>query len=85
MSKKEMGISKRYSREIQDIANKLRELENGRIYELTGAQMDGYLATNIIQLRKMITELLTKIDRQEVSTNEELAEALSIFRDKNGK
>jgi uncharacterized protein YfkK (UPF0435 family) len=71
-----LGITKKYSREILDIGNKLRALENGRIYELTGATMDGYLATNIQQLRKDITELISKIDNQEPSTNDELAEAL---------
>ncbi|MFD1130563.1 hypothetical protein ACFQ3J_20675 [Paenibacillus provencensis] len=71
-----LGIAKKYSREIQDIGNKLTDLENGRIYEKTGAQMDGYLTTNIQQLRKMLTELISKIDNQDPSRNEELAEAL---------
>lgn len=71
-----LGITKKYSREIQNIGNKLRDLENGRIYEKTGAQMDGYLTTNIQQLRKMLTELISKIDNQDPSMNEELAEAL---------
>jgi hypothetical protein len=75
MSEK-LGITRKYSREIQDIGNKLRDLENNRIYELSGAQMDGYLATNVQQLRKMLTALLSKIDNQEPSTNDELAEAL---------
>jgi hypothetical protein len=70
MSENSLGIARRYSHEIQDIANKLRDLENGRIYELTNAQMDGYLATNINQLRKMIRELLSKIDNQEESVND---------------
>jgi hypothetical protein len=73
MSENNLGIAKRYSMEIQDIANKLRDLENGRIYELTNAQMDGYLATNIIQLRKMIRELLHKIDNQKDSVSDEFA------------
>lgn len=49
---KPTGIKKRYSHEIQDIDNKLRQLESERIYEKSGARMDGYLATNIIELRK---------------------------------
>ncbi|MGW8444241.1 hypothetical protein ACWGXJ_25350 [Paenibacillus sp. S33] len=73
---KPLGITEKYSREIQEIGNKLRDLENGRIYEKTGAQMDGYLTTNIQQLRKMFTELISKIDNQDPSMNEKLAEAL---------
>lgn len=71
-----LRITEKYSREIQEIGNKLRDLENGRIYEKTGAQMDGYLTTNIQQLRKMFTELISKIDNQDPSMNEKLAEAL---------
>lgn len=70
-----MEIKKRYSHEIQDIDNKLRELEQGRIYEKSGARMDGYLATNIIELRKMIADLLWKIENNEPSTNDKIAEA----------
>ncbi|WP_339176907.1 hypothetical protein [Paenibacillus sp. FSL R5-0701] len=71
-----LGITEKYSREIQEIGNKLRDLENGRIYEKTGAQMDGYLTTNIQQLRKMFTELISKIDNQDPSMNEKLAVVL---------
>lgn len=71
-----LGITRQYSHEIQEISNKLRDLENGRIYELSGAQMDGYLATNAQSLRKMLNELINKIDKQEPSINDELGEAL---------
>lgn len=54
-------ISEEYSHELNDIGNKLDQLERGRIYELSGAQMDGYLSTNVSQLRKMINDLLNKI------------------------
>lgn len=77
MNKEKLGITKKYSREIQDILNKLSDLENGRIYELTKAQMDGYLATNIVQLRKMFKELISKIDNQEPSINDELGALFS--------
>ncbi|MGE7648006.1 hypothetical protein ACQKM1_09400 [Peribacillus frigoritolerans] len=73
MSEK-LGITKKYSREIQEIGNKLRDLENNRIYELSGAQMDGYLATNALQLKKMLNELLNKIDNQSPSINDDLAD-----------
>ncbi|MBQ6995621.1 MAG: hypothetical protein IJN64_14210 [Lachnospiraceae bacterium] len=60
MSEQKLGyeISKRYSHELTNIYNKLEQLEKGRIYELSEVSMDGYLATNIGQLRKMIDELL---------------------------
>lgn len=71
MSEK-LGIPENYSREIQEIGNKLRDLENNRIYELSGAQMDGYLNTNALQLKKMLNRLLNKIDNQSPSINDEL-------------
>jgi hypothetical protein len=77
MTEKRLGITEKYSREIQEIDDKLRDLENNRIYEISAAKMDGYLATNAIQLRKMIAELISKIDNQEPSTNDQLA---SIFQ-----
>jgi len=71
MSKK-LGIADKYGREIEDIANKLRDLENNRIIELTQANMDGSLATNVQQLRKMLNELINKIDNQAPSINDDL-------------
>jgi hypothetical protein len=67
-----LGIAKKYSHEILEISNKLRDLENRRIYELSRATMDGYLATNIGQLREMLNELLDKIEYQKDSVNDEL-------------
>lgn len=80
MNEQNLGITKKYSREIQNINNKLRDLENNRIYELTDYQQDGYLATNIQQLRTMLNELLSKIDNQSPSTNDELAQALNKYQ-----
>ncbi|AHF07174.1 hypothetical protein [Desulfitobacterium metallireducens] len=74
---KPTGIKKRYSHEIQDIDNKLRQLESERIYEKSGARMDGYLATNIIELRKMIYDLLRKIENNESSIEDDIAEAFN--------
>ena len=51
MSEKKIDITQKYNREILEIKNKLNQLEQGRIYELSRAQMDGYLATNIGQLK----------------------------------
>ncbi|MED2974279.1 hypothetical protein P4361_18780 [Fictibacillus sp. B-59209] len=74
---KVLGITERFSREILDLRNKLMDLENGKIYEFTCSRMDGYLATNVHQLRKMIADLIVKIDTNSPSTNEKLVEALS--------
>jgi len=73
----EESIIKKYSHEIQDIANKLTQLENNRIYEITGARMDGSLSTNIQQLKKMIAQLLRKIDNKAPSVDDELASLFS--------
>lgn len=80
MSDKKVDITGKYSREIQNIKNKLQQLEDGRIYEKTGAQMDGYLATNIGQLRKMIAELLYKIEYDKDSLNDQLSEAIDYIK-----
>ena len=79
MSDKKVDVTKKYSRELQDIANKLRDLENGRIYELSGAEMDGYLVTNVRQLKEMIETLISKIEYGEDSINDKL---LEVFRNK---
>lgn len=69
-------ISKRYSHELGDIENKLVQLENNRVYELSDAKMDGYLATNIAQLRKMIAELLHKIQNDEEGFSEHISKMI---------
>jgi hypothetical protein len=74
MAEKQVDITGRYSMEIQDIANKLRQLESNRIYELSGAQMDGYLTTNIQQLKKMIAQLIAKVEYGKGSVTDELSD-----------
>jgi len=69
-------ISERYEDELNDIANKLRQMENGRVYELSRAQSDGYLATNVGQLRDKINELLNKIQNGTESTDERIADIM---------
>ena len=69
-------ISDEYSHELCEIKSKLAQLERGRIYELSGAQMDGYLATNISQLKKMINELLSKIQNGHEGTATELGNVM---------
>ncbi len=65
-------IKSKYSYEINSIRHRLRLLEEGRIKEFTGANMDGYLATNIVNLRKELNELLHKIINESDSHNDEL-------------
>lgn len=79
MSEQKLGITEKYSQEILEIENKLRDLENNRVYELSHVKMDGYLATNARQLREMIRKLLYKIDNQLPSINDELDQ---LFQDK---
>lgn len=76
MSQNKTSVFDRYSHEILDIENKLNDLKNNRIYEITGAKMDGYLATNAEQLREKIHKLLLQIDRDVPSFYEKLSEAL---------
>ncbi len=72
-NKLEYDIKEKYSYEINEIGDKLCQLEAGRIYENGGSKMDGSLATNIKQLRKMIAELLVKIQNGEDGTDDEIA------------
>ena len=74
--KLEYKISERYEDELNDISNKLRQMENGRVYELSRAQSDGYLATNVGQLRDKINELLNKIQNGTESTDERIADIM---------
>lgn len=71
--KLEYSICDVYCQELNDITNKLNDLEHGRIYEVSQAKMDGYLQTNILQLKTMFNELLDKIQNGKESTSEEIA------------
>ena len=79
-SKLDYKISDCYSHELNEISNKLNQMERGRVYELSRAQMDGYLATNVTQLREMIADLLHKIQNGEDGTAEELAEIMKSIK-----
>ena len=74
-----VDVSDRYSAEILNIKNKLNQLEKGRIYEITGAKMDGYLSTNIEQLRESINDLLYKIEFNKESINERVSREFRKF------
>ncbi|SDL23805.1 hypothetical protein [Natronincola ferrireducens] len=71
---KKVDVRNKYRHEIQDISNKLNQLEQGRIYDNTRARMDGSLATNIEQLRRMLSELIYKIEYDKDSVDDEIAE-----------
>ena len=70
-NKLEYDIKEKYGYELNEISNKLNQLEAGRIYENGGSKMDGSLA--IKQLRKMIGELLLKIQNGKGGTDDEIA------------
>lgn len=72
-------IRKKYSHELNEINYILQNLEIDRYYENTKARGDGYLATNIQNLRKQFYELLDKIECDEDSTNDEIKEAKAKF------
>lgn len=74
-----IDVRSKYSREIMEINNKLNQLEKGRVYDITGAQMDGYLSTNIDQLRGMINNLILKIEFNEEGDHARLREAYDKF------
>ncbi|HBX24008.1 MAG TPA: hypothetical protein DEF34_10315 [Desulfotomaculum sp.] len=80
MPSKKIDITSKFSIELQDISNKLKQLENGRIYEISGAQMDGYLATNISQLKKMLAHLIYKIEYGTDSITDDLSELLDKIK-----
>ena len=73
---KVIDVKKRYGHEINEIKNKLNQLENGRVYEISGYQGDGYLATNISQLKKMLNELINKLEYNKESVIDEIFKAI---------
>ncbi len=76
---KKVDVRNKYTRELLNIKNKLNQLEKGRIYDLTNAQMDGYLSTNIKQLREMMEDLIYKIEYDEESDGERLRKVYDKF------
>lgn len=74
MSNQELGILKRYSHEILSIKNRLKDLENNRIYEFTSTRNDGSLPYNAQKIIEELEELLVKIDKQAPSVNDQLNE-----------
>ncbi|ACA55189.1 hypothetical protein FDC45_15040 [Clostridium botulinum] len=76
-----LDVKKRYSRELEDIDYILRNLENGRYYENTKAKMDGYLATNVADIRKKVDDLINKIEYNKDSIDEQLIKELDKIKD----
>ena len=76
---KKIDVRNKYSVELMNINNKLNQLEKGRIYNRTNAQMDGYLSTNIEQLRETIEDLIYKVEYYGESDNERLRKAHNKF------
>lgn len=67
-------IKGKYCYELNEIAEKLQQMEDGRLYGYpNGSNMDGSLQLNIKQLRKMIAELFLKLQKGKDGTEEEMA------------
>ena len=73
-----MKIVEKYSVEIENIRYRLERLEQERFYELSNAKSDGYLSTNIQNLRKDIAILLNKIENNSDSISDEIAKAFGF-------
>ena len=73
-----MKIVEKYSMEIENIRYRLERLEQERFYELSNAKSDGYLSTNIQNLRKDIAILLNKIENNSDYISDEIAKAFGF-------
>ena len=79
-TKLDYQITECYSLEIKRINEKLEQLEQGRVYELSQVKSDGLLATNIKQLRMMLVDMVCKIQGGEEGSSEKLAEIIKMIR-----
>lgn len=73
-------ISDCYSNELDKINMMFEQLEHGQIYELSHERTDASLAANTKQLRKMIYDLLGKIQGGEEGNAERLEDILKMIR-----
>lgn len=85
MKKLDYDIKKEFASEIRSIDERLRQLENNRIYEITKAKMDGYLSTNARKLRTEIAELLFKIQNGKEGSLTEIIKCLEINKEEGTK
>ena len=70
MSKLDYEIEERYTSELADIASRLDKLRNGRVYELSNVQSDGFIATNVDKLKDQVNKLLGKIQNDGQANDE---------------
>ena len=70
MSKLDYKIEERYTSELADIASRLDKLRNGRVYELSNVQSDGFIATNVDKLKDQVKKLLGKIQNDGQANDE---------------
>ena len=63
-------IEERYTSELADIASRLDKLRNGRVYELSNVQSDGFIATNVDKLKDQVNKLLGKIQNDGQANDE---------------
>lgn len=73
-----MSIIEKYSQEISDINYELNRLEQGRFTELSNANSDGLLANNVKKLKLDIAKLLSKIEHNSESINDEILKYFGI-------
>lgn len=73
---KKIDIVNKYQHEILNIKNKLNQLDKGRVYEISDIKQDGYLSTNVDQLREMISDLIYKIEYGEEPATERIRRAI---------
>lgn len=71
---KKVDVTGKYEQELLDIKNVLNQLDQGRVYEISNIKTDGYLSTNIKELKKMLAELIYKIEHDADSKIEKLQE-----------
>ena len=70
MSKLDYKIEERYTSELADIASRLDKLRNGRVYELSNVQSDGFIATNVDKLKDQVNKLLGKFQNDGQANDE---------------
>ena len=59
---KQVDIRKRFNHELLEIKYQIQLIREGRIYEISGVQGDGYAATRAAKLEEKIKDLLDAIE-----------------------
>ncbi|MFS0751745.1 hypothetical protein [Oceanobacillus sp. 1P07AA] len=67
-----LDVESLYSFELADIRNRLTQMENGRISEITHAGYDGSLATNVVKLREDFEKLISDIKYGRTTSHDQL-------------